>query len=242
MDDNRAGGSAQAEYARRLANHKAELRRRRSTILTVGAAFIIVGGFNAASGSSVGWLFVLLGITIPVVVLFTTPQSIGAWATGAEGEARTGRFLEPLRAEGFRILHDRRIPGSRANIDHIVIGPPGIFVVETMSYTGRVSIRGVDVFVAGRRKTAMIEEVRREALAVQIALADEIDANGYLITPIICIHRARLPWFGSEVGGIRLVSGKGLVKRLRKGDRVLGAEEVQRLADLAGARLKAAVQ
>jgi hypothetical protein len=241
MSNDRAGGSAQAEYERRLANHKADLRRRRSTILTVGAAFIIVGLFSALSGSTVGWMFVLLGIAIPIGVLFTTPQSISAWATGAEGEGRTGRFLEPLRAEGFHILHDRRIPGSRANIDHIVIGPPGIFVVETKSFAGSVSIRGSDVFVAGRRKTGMIEEVRREALAVQIALADEIEIHGYRITPIICVHRASLPWFGSELGGVRLVSGKGLVKRLRKADAILSSDEVNQLARLAAERLKSAV-
>jgi hypothetical protein len=186
-------------------------------------------------------MFVLLGIAIPIGVLFTTPQSISAWATGAEGEGRTGRFLEPLRAEGFHILHDRRIPGSRANIDHIVIGPPGIFVVETKSFAGSVSIRGSDVFVAGRRKTGMIEEVRREALAVQIALADEIEIHGYRITPIICVHRASLPWFGSELGGVRLVSGKGLVKRLRKADAILSSDEVNQLARLAAERLKSAV-
>src|SRR5437867_1629801 len=86
MNEDRAGGSAQAEYERRLANHKADLRRRRSTILTVGAAFVIVGLYSAATGSTVGWMFVALGIAIPVIVLFSTPQSIEAWATGAEGE------------------------------------------------------------------------------------------------------------------------------------------------------------
>jgi Nuclease-related domain len=240
MNDEPAGGSARAEYERRLAHHKAEQRRRRPTLLIVGAAFAIVGLLRVGSDPGLGWLFVLVGVAIPIAALFTTPQSIQAWATGAEGEARTGRFLEPLEAEGFRVLHDRKIPGSRANIDHIVIGPPGIFVVETKSYTGSLRIRGGEVYVAGRRKTGMIEEATREALAVQIALADEIDAHGYHVTPIICVHRADLPWFGSEVGGVRIVSGKDLVKRLRKADVVLSPDDVDRLAGLTAARLKPA--
>ena len=182
----------------------------------------------------------LFDLAIVMSALFTTPNSITAWQTGADGELRTGRRLEPLEGEGFRILHDRRIPGSRANIDHIVIGPPGIYVVETKSLGGSLQIRGNDVFVAGRRKTGMIDEVKREALAVQTALAKELAARGWMVTPVICVHRADLPWLRSEVAGVRIVSGKDLVKRLREADHPLAPADVERLAALAAARLRAA--
>jgi hypothetical protein len=234
-----AGTSARAEYDRRLARHKKDLRRQRPWILSIAAAFSIVGILNAGSNPIVGWGFVLVGIAA-LGGLFTTPNTITAWRTGADGEVRTGRFLEALKAVGFAVLHDRRIPGSRANIDHIVIGPPGIYVVETKSFGGTLKIRGGEIYVGGRRRTGMIEEVKREALAVQIALADEIEAHGYRVTPIICVHRAGLPWFGSELAGVRIVSGKGLIKRLRKADPILSAADVDRLAALTEARLKPA--
>ncbi len=173
--------------------------------------------------------------------LFTTPSTTTAWQTGAEGEVRTGRLLEPLEAEGFRILHDRRIPGSRANIDHIVIGAPGIFVVETKSYAGSLQIRGNDVFVAGRRKTGIIDEVKRVVAAVETALAEEIAAHGWTVTSVICVHRADLPWFRSGVGGVRIVSGQELVNRLRKAAPVLSPADVERLAALASDRLRPAM-
>jgi len=173
--------------------------------------------------------------------LFATPNSITAWQTGAQGELRTGRLLEPLEAEGFRILHDRQIPGSRAaNIDHLVIGPPGIYVVETKSLGGSLQIRDNEVFVSGRRRTKMIDEVKREALAVQTALAKELAAPGWMVTPVICVHRADLPWLRSEVAGVRIVSGKDLVKRLREADHLLAPADVERLAALAAARLRPA--
>jgi hypothetical protein len=120
------------------------------------------------------------------------------------------------------------------------VGPPCIFVVETKSLKGKLSINGGEIYVDGHRKTAMLDEVKREALAVQVVLADEIEANGFRVTPLICVHRADLPWFRSEAGGVRLVSGKELVKRLRKADPVLSPADVQRLACLADARLKPA--
>jgi Nuclease-related domain len=187
-----------------------------------------------------GGVVLLFDLVIVMSALFATPNSITAWQTGAEGELRTGRLLEPLEAEGFRILHDRKIPGSRANIDHIVIGPPGVFVVETKSLGGSLQIRGNDVFVAGRRKTGMIDEVKREALAVESALADEIAAHGWTVSPVICVHRADLPLFRSEVAGVRIVSGKDLVTHLRKADHVLSPADVERLAALAAERLRPA--
>jgi len=125
-----------------------------------------------------GRVVLLFDVVVVASALFATPNSITAWQTGAQGELRTARLLEPLEGEGFRVLHDRKIPGSRANIDHIVIGPPGIYVVETKSLGGALQIRDNDVFVSGRRRTKMIDEVKREALAVQTALAKELAVRG----------------------------------------------------------------
>jgi len=240
VNDKTAGGSAQAEYERRAAHHAADVRRRRPRILAVGAIFAVVGLLVLMVNPLWGGVVLLFDVVVVASALFATPNSITAWQTGAQGELRTARLLEPLEGEGFRILHDRQIPGSRANIDHIVIGPPGIYVVETKSLGGSLQIRDNDVFVAGRRRTKMIDEVKREALAVQIALAKEIAARGWMVTPVICVHRADLPWLRSEVAGVRIVSGKDLVKRLREADHLLAPADVERLAALAAARLRAA--
>jgi hypothetical protein len=61
-----------------------------------------------------------------------TPQELieaDNWDLGAAGEEETARILSALERRGWTILHDRRIPGSRANLDHIAIGPRGQVVV-----------------------------------------------------------------------------------------------------------------
>ncbi|MDP9270153.1 MAG: NERD domain-containing protein, partial [Chloroflexota bacterium] len=97
----------------------------------MGGIVAVIGIALIGSQPPLGWAPLLMAIGFTANTLVVVPIHITAWATGADGEARTARVLEPLRAEGFAILHDRRIPGGRANIDHIVIGPPGVFVVET---------------------------------------------------------------------------------------------------------------
>ena len=240
MNASSAGGSAQAEYERRAAHHAADVRRRRPRILVFGAVVAIVGLLVLMVNPLWGGVVLLFDVVVVASALFATPNSITAWQTGAQGELRTARLLEPLEGEGFRVLHDRKIPGSRANIDHIVIGPPGIYVVETKSLGGALQIRDNDVFVSGRRRTKMIDEVKREALAVQTALAKELAVRGWMVSPVICVHRADLPWLRSEVAGVRIVSGKDLVKRLLEADHLLAPADVERLAALAAARLRPA--
>jgi Nuclease-related domain. len=206
----------------------------------LGVVIAVVGLAFMGSQPIIGWGLIALALASTINSLFIAPNHITAWATGAEGEARTARFLEPLRAEGFAIFHDRRIPGGRANIDHIVIGPPGVYVIETKSLAGDLRIRRGEVYVSGRRKTAMIEEVKREALAVQVALAAELEALGLPVIPVICVHRANLPWLGADAGGVRIVSGKELVKGLRKAPVRLGPGEAERLVSAADQRLAAA--
>ncbi|WP_460829483.1 nuclease-related domain-containing protein [Nocardioides hungaricus] len=68
-------------------------------------------------------------------------QSTKAWATGAVGEERLGARLDSLVSESVAVLHDRRIPGSKANIDHIAITAAGIWVIDAKRYKGRPELK-----------------------------------------------------------------------------------------------------
>jgi hypothetical protein len=92
------------------------------------------------------------------------PPSIAAWSRGAMGERLVAAQLSRAARHGrVIVLNDRRIPGSRANIDHIVVGPLGIYVVDTKRYTpskierrstgGILWGRPARLFVGGRDKT-----------------------------------------------------------------------------------------
>jgi hypothetical protein len=73
--------------------------------------------------------------------LTVEPQSTGAWAIGAGGEERLGAEL--AHVAGIRVLHDRRVPRTRGNIDHIVIAPAGVFVIDAKDWEGTVRTRDV---------------------------------------------------------------------------------------------------
>src|SRR5947209_8167175 len=106
-----AGASSLAEYERRRSVHRENIRRRRPLILGMGGILAVIGIALIGAQPLLGWALLLMAIGFTVNTLVVLPNHITAWATGADGEARTARLLEPLRAEGFAVLHDRRIPG-----------------------------------------------------------------------------------------------------------------------------------
>jgi hypothetical protein len=241
-----AGGSARAEFERRRARDRANRRRARPIILAVGAAFIggglLIAAFGPVGPGPAGPSYRMLWLLVPIVAIsavlsaLVLPNSIVAWRTGALGEERTAELLRPLEAQGFRVMHDRLMPCSRANIDHIVVGPPGVFIVETKNYGGKLRVRHGEVWVAGRRKTAIVAQAQREAAAVAAVISP------VPVTPLLCIHRAGLGWFKTEVAGVRILGPKEMVKLLRKAQVQLTPDEVAHLANHIDRSLAPAVE
>lgn len=235
-----AGASAQAEYYRRVAAHRAsvaESRPRLLAIVGVGVVAALVAGLRMPA---VGFAVLMVVLVLTAGAVFV-PNATAAWGIGAEGERRTGGALDQLKSEGFVILHDRSIPGSWTNIDHIVIGPPGVAVVETKSYRGKLRVRGGEVYVNGYRRTdTTVGEVVGEAAAVSRVLRGAPERRGVIIRPILCIHRADLPFFAASPRGVPIVDGRGLVQMLRKAPPQLSPDDIKLLARLLDDRLRPA--
>jgi hypothetical protein len=120
------------------------------------------------------------------------------------------------------------MPGSRANIDHIAIGPSGVWVIESKDYGGRLTVRRDEIYVAGRRRTQIIDQAIREAEAVEAVLV-EAGMNAPVM-PILCVHRADLPWRTPVIDGVSIVSGRGLLRRLDGGAPQLAEATVELIA------------
>jgi hypothetical protein len=108
------------------------------------------------------------------------PQTTRSWDQGARGERRVGKRLDKLAKHGVIVLHDRRIPGSRANLDHIAIAPSGVWVIDTKYYRGKVEGRVLGLvrrearlYIAGRDRTKLVESALGQAERVRRAVADE---------------------------------------------------------------------
>jgi len=160
-----------------------------------------------------------------------------AWRRGAAGERRTARLLGPLERHGWAILHDLAVPGSRANIDHLVIGPGGVFVIDSKQYRGRLQLDPSGRLRHGRYPLApAVRAVGFEADQAAQVLTDP----DVVVVPIVAVHGAQVPWGKVVMDGVPVVPARRLPSMLRALPAVPGPERVAGLADQARVRFHAA--
>lgn len=189
-----AGSSARREYERRSAKREARIRE----------AHPRLGGL--------------------ILALTDEPQSATAWASGARGEELLGARLADLTQKGVCLLHDRRIPGTRANIDHIAVGPTGVHVIDAKRYKGRPSLRveggllrpRVEKLLVGSRDcTRLVEGVHKQVGLVRSAL-DAATLTDVPVHGTLCFIEADWPLIGGSfvIADVAVVWPKKLAERL----------------------------
>jgi len=182
------GASARREHARRRATRHARVRARHPRL---GGLLLAVQG---------------------------EPQHEQSWARGADGEERVARSLAKHLDAGVALLHDRGIPHSPANIDHIAVAPSGVWVIDSKHYTGKVAIRRpffgrAKLTIAGRDQTKLIDGLAKQVARVEALLADiapEVPVRGAL-----CFVDAELPLLGTlTFNGYPFLYPRALAKRV----------------------------
>lgn len=206
IDRGVAGGSAAREWQRRHDRREASIRDRYGKL----------GGL--------------------AVALTDDPDSTKAWAHGARGERALGALLDRLRDEGMAVLHDRRMPGSRANIDHIVVSRAGVFVIDAKNYKGRVERqdRGgwfssdYRLYVGGRDRTPLVAGMQGQVAAVRKALGRAFDVTP--ISPTICFVDADWSLFARplRMGSVQVLWPRALGKLIRT-EGPLTPEQINRI-------------
>jgi hypothetical protein len=235
----RPGASAQGEYRRRRADERARWTRglpwRVGAVLAVGVAAGLLGAQLAPDLA--GLLAVAAAAGLGWRLRFRPSTDILAWRRGAAGERRTARLLASLERRGWAVLHDLAIPGTQANIDHLVIGPGGVLVVDSKQYRGRLWLdrdgmvwHGRHLLVSALRKVRWAADQADEVLGVA-----EVQ-----VAAIVAVHGASVPWGLLQAEGVAIVPARRVPGLLQALPPILGPERVAWLADRARLRFRAA--
>jgi hypothetical protein len=156
-----------------------------------------------------------------ILALTDEPQSTEAWERGAIGEELLAERLKDL-PDTIRVLHDRRIRGTRANIDHIAVSPSGVWVIDAKRYKGKRpshEVQGgiirprVEILrISGRNHNKLVDGIHTQITHVTNALAD----NPVEVKGVLCFLDADWPLIGGAftVNGIDVLWPRLLVKRI----------------------------
>ncbi|MFC9773460.1 MULTISPECIES: nuclease-related domain-containing protein [unclassified Pseudarthrobacter] len=209
-----AGWSARREYERRKAKDKGKLREK-------------WGRFGGLA-----------------VALADESQPTKAWDRGAIGDERLGARLNALAGARLAVLHDRRIPGSKANIDHIAITPLGIWVIDAKRYKGRPELRieggiirpRVEKLVVGRPDcTKLVDGVLKQVDVVHELVGD------VPVTGALCFVEADWPLIGGgsfSTRGVHVLWPKRLTTVLT--EQPAGDVDVAQMRDAVASRFRPA--
>jgi hypothetical protein len=205
------GGSALAHYQRARVSEWARFVR---TLPWRLAAVVAAGGLagtlaHGAGPRLAGPVAALAAGLVGWRLRFRISAETAAWRRGAREERRTARHLHKLARQGWTVLHDVAVPRSRANGDHLPIGPPGMFLVDSKTWHGHIT-QAVDgsAWHNGHPLDQVIATVRREAEQVAGAL-------GAPVLPLLCVHDTRIPWDEIYVDNVPVLTPARLLALLR---------------------------
>lgn len=153
LDTGVAGASARREADRRTAKREARIEERWGTGL--------IGRIAKA--------------------LSDEPQRTRAWGDGAVGEERDAQQLEQRLGDRAVLLNDRKMPGTRGNVDHVAVAASGVWIIDAKRCTGKVEKRDrgrwftadLRLHVGGRDQTKLVDKMQWQFDAVSVALEDD---------------------------------------------------------------------
>src|SRR3954447_3453321 len=162
-----------------------------------------------------------------------------SWGKGSEGESSLAGYITREVGDAMVALHDRLIPGTRGNIDHIFVSPTGVWVVDAKAYKGKVVKRDVGPFwrpdnelhIGGRNRTALARGVLRQVDAVLAAMRSDEFLHGIDVRAALCLVESEwaLLDFPFQVGNVWVMYPGALRKRLLKSG-PLAHETIERVA------------
>jgi hypothetical protein len=153
-----------------------------------------------------------------ILALTNEPQSTRAWARGSRGEQELAESLE--RVPGIQALYDRKVPGTRGNLDALLIAPAGIFVVDVKRYEGLIRVRDrggwfrsdLRLYVGRRDCSELADNMEWQVHAVEAVL----HAAGFDPAPpvesVLCFVNGEWPLFRrpTSFGGVHLEGARSI--------------------------------
>lgn len=173
-----------------------------------GAGFLLAPGSLSAVSLAAGGA---AGVAL-AVWRWRRPSRWRSWLQGARGEYRTGRILNRLRREGWGVLHDRKIPRSRANLDHVLVHPSGRFLVyvDTKAWHAKgwqIRVTGGRLLYGPRSQAATVETVAWEASRLQ-------EVTGLRTLAVIAVDGGKVNGGSLIFNNVRVVEAASLLQML----------------------------
>lgn len=184
-----------------------------------------------------------IGLTVAVLVVIgdyvrqsRKSSTVTAWQKSSAAERRTERQLKSLRRNGYLVLHARAVPRddegvSDGRIDHLVIGPSGVYAIDSEKWDKRLPVRTMShlkLFHGPFNKKDRLDEARWEAQMASVILAERVGFD-VPVQPSVAIYGPSIPWKVMRVRDVDVYAGNRARSYLRRRPKILTESDVQRI-------------
>jgi hypothetical protein len=187
------------------------------------------------------WVSWQLGLTLAVIVviadtIFRSRKNYYRKPKMTRAQRRTRRQLSRLGRAGYRAMHSSAIPESEDQIDHLVVGPAGVFAIDSEAWDKHLIVRtkkGTQLWHGPFSKKDRLMHAQWEAQRAGDLLSGEI-GQPVSVRPAMAVYGPRIPWDVATIREVDVFSGQRLRKYLRRrvrqtGVRPLSDEEIERI-------------
>jgi hypothetical protein len=212
--------------------------------------FIISAVVGVVAGAITSSWEVGLTLAILAWILDTVRRSRSAamYQNGASfpgARKKTNKQLKKMRREGYYTLNARPIPDSREFIDHLVVGPTGVYAIDSEKWDPRLPIRtwnGKKLYHGPQSQKDRLEHAVWEAKQASEILSGALGSE-IAVKPALAIYGPKIPWDITTIRNVDVFTGTSLVKYLKRRGRMkegvvqLTREEIRTIYDTAGRML-----
>jgi Nuclease-related domain len=198
-------------------------RLRLRTLVALGVLAVATALLGRAFGLRDLWFLgseIALLAAIFVVSRYVLPL-VERHDRGATGEEHVGGLLDGLGSKGWNVIHDASL--GHGNVDHILIGPAGVFTVETKSNPGPVRV--------ARVHGATLKQAQAQRKAIERVTSMEVE-------PLLVYSRAWVDRPLARRKGVRVLPARMLAGYLDRRSAMLSPEQVQRTHEQVAAALR----
>ena len=163
--------------------------------------------------SQVGILFFLVAVAAAILLAWGG-RRLGNFLKGAKGEEWVAHELAFLNAD-HTVFNGLRL-GGKQDFDHIIVGPAGVFVVETKNWKGSVEFRSGKLYAGGREPSRPPLKQVKAATAELVGFLDDSGTGSVPIHSVLCFISTQLPEEIMNVNGVVVCTGARLVEVLQE--------------------------
>jgi hypothetical protein len=161
-------------------------------------------------------------------------QNARSWYLGALGEIVVAEKLERL-GDGWRVINAVPVGAAGSDIDHVVVGPAGVFTINTKAHANKkVWTAGHALRINGFRQD-YIRNSQHEAARASKLLTTAV-GRPIIVTPLIVMVGISELNYGLHKPEVDVVTSRGIVRNLKRRRPVLTPDEVTEIANVASRR------